>query len=116
MIGHGAALQMLAQTRAYLIAHPVRASMSGFDVAGLLAATTTHTAELVRAAKQVRYLGDPLLLDACKDLTALILSEPTDPKSSEEWSDWADKIGNAVIRLDDLLEANAHGGGNDSRH
>jgi hypothetical protein len=102
---------MLAQTRAYLIAHPFRSSMSGFDVAALLTATTTHTAELVRSAKQVRYLGDPHLLSACKDLTALIVTEPEDPKSAEQWNQWADKIGEAVTRLDDLLEASDRGGG-----
>jgi hypothetical protein len=98
---------MLAQTRAYLIAHPYRASMAGFDLAALLTATTNHTAELVKAAKQVRYLGDAPLLDACKALTALIVSEPDDPRSADQWNEWADKIGDAVIRLDDLLEASS---------
>ena len=98
---------MLAQTRAYLVAHPYRASFAGFDAAGLLIATATHSAELVRAAKQVRYLGDPVLLDACKALTALIVSEPSNPKSADDWSDWADQIGQAVMCLDDLLEAEA---------
>ena len=113
VIGHGAALQMLAQTRAYIIAHPYRTSWAGFDASGLLTATATHSAELVRAAKQVRYLGNPPLLDACKALTALIVSEPTDPKSAEAWAAWADQIGEAVVKLDDLLDATEPGGGVD---
>lgn len=102
VVAHGAALQGLTAVRGWMTAHPIKAW--AVDATGWVGPTAAHTAGLLQAAKQIRYLGDEHLTSLARDLANLAVEVPDDPRDSAAWEGLSNRFAELVTELDEALD------------